>query len=30
MQERVFGCAKGAFRMAADFDEPLEDLRESW
>ena len=27
-QERVFGCAKGAFRMAADFDEPLEDFRE--
>ena len=21
----VFGCAKGQFKMAADFDEPLED-----
>ena len=24
----VFGCAKGQFRMAADFDEPLEDFEE--
>ena len=22
----VFGCAKGQFKMAADFDEPLEDF----
>jgi hypothetical protein len=22
----VFGCAKGQFRMADDFDEPLEDF----
>ena len=24
----VFGCAKGRFKMTADFDEPLEDLKE--
>ena len=24
----VFGCAKGQFKMAADFDEPLDDFRE--
>jgi hypothetical protein len=24
----VFGCAKGQFRMAEDFDEPLEDFKE--
>jgi len=24
----VFGCAKGRFKMAADFDEPLDDLKE--
>lgn len=23
-----FGCAKGQFRMAADFDEPLDDFKE--
>lgn len=23
-----FGCAKGRFKMAPDFDEPVEDLRE--
>ena len=25
---RVFGCAKGQFRMAEDFDEPLEDFKD--
>ena len=25
---RIFGCAQGKFRMAADFDEPLQDFRE--
>ena len=24
----VFGCAKGQFRMAEDFDEPLEDFQD--
>ena len=24
----VFGCAKGQFRMADDFDAPLEDFKE--
>ena len=24
----VFGCAKGQFKMAADFDAPLEDFKE--
>lgn len=24
----VFGCAKGQFKMAADFDEPLEDFKD--
>ena len=24
----VFGCAKGQFKMATDFDEPLEDFRD--
>jgi hypothetical protein len=28
LQERVFGCARGKFRMASDFDEPLEDFAE--
>jgi hypothetical protein len=28
LKERVFGCARGQFRMAADFDAPLEDFRE--
>ena len=23
-----FGCAKGRFQMSADFDEPLDDLKE--
>lgn len=23
-----FGCAKGTFKMAADFDEPLEDFKD--
>lgn len=23
-----FGCAKGQFKMAADFDEPLDDFKE--
>ncbi len=23
-----FGCAKGTFKMATDFDEPLEDFKE--
>jgi len=27
-QERVFGCAKGQFRMAEDFDAPLEEFKE--
>jgi hypothetical protein len=28
MRIPVFGCAQGQFKMAADFDEPLEDFRE--
>ncbi|MCL1992225.1 MAG: DUF2281 domain-containing protein [Spirochaetes bacterium] len=24
----VFGCAKGQFKMAADFDEPLDDFKD--
>jgi len=24
----VFGCAKGQFRIAEDFDEPLEDFKD--
>jgi len=27
IKERGFGCAKGQFRMAEDFDAPLEDFR---
>ena len=27
-KERVFGCAKGQFKMAPDFDEPLEDFKD--
>jgi subtilisin-like proprotein convertase family protein len=27
-KERKFGCAKGQFRMAEDFDEPLEDFKD--
>jgi len=26
IKERVFGCAKGQFRMAEDYDESLEDF----
>ena len=26
--ERVFGCAKGQFRMADDFDAPLDDFKD--
>jgi hypothetical protein len=27
-KERRFGCAKGQFRMAEDFDAPLDDFKE--
>jgi hypothetical protein len=27
-KERVFGCAKGQFHMAEDFDAPLDDFKE--
>ncbi len=27
-RKRKFGCAKGMFVMAPDFDEPLEDFKE--
>jgi len=27
-RQREFGCAKGQFRMADDFDAPLEDLKD--
>jgi hypothetical protein len=27
-KERVFGCANGRFKMAEDFDEPLEDFKD--
>ena len=27
-REAVFGCMRGQFRMADDFDAPLEDFRE--
>ena len=27
-KERGFGCAKGQFRMADDFDAPLEDFKD--
>jgi hypothetical protein len=27
-KERVFGCAKGQFRMAEDFDAPLDDFKD--
>ena len=33
IKERGFGCAKGQFRMAEDFDAPLEDfnaMRDDW
>jgi len=28
IRERKFGCAKGQFRMAEDFDAPLEDFKD--
>ena len=28
LKERVFGCAKGQFHIADDFDAPLDDFRE--
>ena len=28
IKERGFGCAKGQFHMADDFDAPLEDFRD--
>jgi len=28
IKERGFGCAKGQFHMAEDFDAPLEDFRD--
>jgi len=28
IKTRVFGCAKGQFKMAPDFDEPLEDFKD--
>jgi len=28
IKERGFGCAKGQFRIADDFDEPLEDFKD--
>jgi hypothetical protein len=27
-KERKFGCAKGQFQMAEDFDAPLDDFKE--
>jgi hypothetical protein len=27
-KDRRFGCAKGQFRMAEDFDAPLDDFKE--
>jgi hypothetical protein len=27
-KERQFGCAKGQFQMAEDFDAPLDDFKE--
>jgi hypothetical protein len=27
-QERVFGCSKGKYLMAEDFDAPLEDFKD--
>ena len=27
-QERVFGCSKGKYRMADDFDAPLDDFKD--
>jgi len=28
LKERVFGCAKGKYRMADDFDAPLDDFKD--
>ena len=28
IKERKFGCGKGFFKMAPDFDKPLEDFKE--
>ena len=28
IKERQFGCGKGFFKMAPDFDEPLDDFKE--
>jgi len=28
LQERVFGCSKGKYRMADDFDAPLDDFKD--
>ena len=28
LKERRFGCAKGKYRMADDFDAPLEDFKD--
>jgi hypothetical protein len=28
IKERGFGCAKGQFKMADDFDDPLEDFKD--
>ena len=28
IKERGFGCAKGQFRMADDFDAPLDDFKD--
>ena len=28
LKERMFGCAKGQFKMADDFDAPLEDFKD--
>jgi len=28
VNERVFGCAKGQFKMADDFDAPLDDFKD--
>jgi len=28
LKERVFGCSKGMYRMADDFDAPLEDFKD--
>ena len=28
LKERIFGCAKGQFKIADDFDAPLEDFKD--